>query len=449
MNNAARIDKIVDERVWSRFNSGLFVLSFLLLLMDGYDLSAIAFAAPHIIKQWGLQQQVFGPVFGAALFGFMFGSPLFGYISDRFGRRGAIFASCASAGILTLGTVFASTLWQLIGLRFMTGIAIGGIIPTVVALNAEFAPRHMRARVIMILASAVTIGAAIPGWLSGWLTVRYGWEALFLVGGLVTVVLSIIAFMLLPESLKYLVEARSSPEKIRVVLHRLGEHEFAARPVEDIGGAAHLRSARSPTQLFTGGRMLVTAMLWVVVVCIQLVYFFISSWMPTVLASAKVPLSNAALITSMFQLGGTIGTLFFALFIDRLGTRGLFLLFSLAIVPTVAIGIATSSFPLLLIAVFGSGFFVLSTITALTAISAVLYPTAIRATGTGWAFGIGRLGAIAGPVLGGILIGLQLEVSELFLLLAVPLSVGAVASLLMQLRPGELKSVRTSSSGAL
>src|SRR5256886_10628318 len=178
------VSRFIDERKLTRFNAALVIWSFFIVLFDGYDISAISVGAPELIKAWAVTNRAaFGPVFSASLFGILIGSPLFGYLGDRYGRKFAVIGSCFIFGGFTLAACWASSLQGLLNLRFVAGIGIGGLLPNLIALNAEYAPRRFRATMIILMFTGITFGGALPGAISVWLVPHYGWQAIFVVGG--------------------------------------------------------------------------------------------------------------------------------------------------------------------------------------------------------------------------------------------------------------------------
>src|SRR2546430_8916215 len=178
------VSRFIDERKLTRFNAALVIWSFFIVLFDGYDISAISFAAPALIKAWAVTNRAaLGPVFSASLFGILIGSPLFGYLGDRYGRKFAVIGSCFIFRGFTLAARWASSLQGLLNLRFVAGIGIGGLLPNLIALNAEYAPRRFRATMIILMFTGITFGGAVPGAISVWLVPHYGWQGVFGVGG--------------------------------------------------------------------------------------------------------------------------------------------------------------------------------------------------------------------------------------------------------------------------
>jgi AAHS family 4-hydroxybenzoate transporter-like MFS transporter len=426
------VSRLIDERRINAFNIKLVLFSFLLVLLDGYDITAAAFAAPFLVKEWGITNMAaLGPVFSASLLGVLFGSPLFGYVGDRFGRKVAIVGSCLTFGVFTLACIKAGALTDLLYLRFLAGIGIGGLLPNITALNAEFAPRRIRATMIIVMFTGITFGGALPGLISATLVPQYGWQVLFLIGGVVPIAIAVLAIFLLPESLKFLVLRNRRREAIVRVVRSL-DPTLGIGPETRFVMQDEPASARfTPKLLFAGRLAYLTPLLWVMFICCQMAFYFTNSWLPTVLATAKVPTSHAALATSIFQFGGTVGGLALARPLDKYGFTPVAMLFALSLPIVGSLGFLTGIEPLLMTAVFFAGFCLLGLQLGLNAASALIYPTAFRTTGSGWAFAVGRVGSVSGPVLGGILIAMNLPLYKIFLLVLVPLAVGTAASIVI------------------
>src|SRR5207248_4711513 len=213
-----QVSRLLDERGLSSFQIKLLIWSFFIVLIDGYDIAAIAFAAPHLVRAWGVAPSALGPVFSASLVGILFGSALFGWIGDRYGRKAALVGSNLLFGVFTLAAAYSSNLQQMFWLRLLAGIGIGGVIPNVVAINAESAPRHLRATLAIIAVGCVPIGGAIPGFVAATLVPQHGWQILFLIGGIAPLLIGIAAAFGLPESIKYMALHESHrPQMVKLI----------------------------------------------------------------------------------------------------------------------------------------------------------------------------------------------------------------------------------------
>jgi AAHS family 4-hydroxybenzoate transporter-like MFS transporter len=419
----------IDKRTFNAFNFQLVVLSFLVIMVDGYDITVAAFAVPPLIKAWGITTPgAFGPVLGASLFGMLFGAPLLGHVGDRFGRKTAILICYVVFGVFTLAAAWSGSLLQLGILRFLAGVGIGGLLPNVVALNAEFAPRRLQATAVIISFAGITLGGSLPGPIAAYLMPSYGWPILFYFGGLVPLLLAGLIWASLPESIRFLA-LKDRQADVRAMLRRMDPG--ATPPPDSVRFVVQVGERPPFGDLFKGKLAVMTPLLWLLFVVNLMAYFFLVSWMPTLLASTSIP-AQAAFATMILQVGGFVGALAIALPLDRHGMMPVVALFVLAVPIVGAIGyVAHQSVFELMTVVALAGFCTLGTQFGLNAISALLYPTALRSTGSGAAFGVGRVGAILGPVIGGRLIDAKLPVEDLYMIATIPFVIGAVAAFIL------------------
>jgi len=422
------VSRFIDERKLTRFNAALVIWSFFIVLFDGYDISAISFAAPELIRTWGISNRAaLGPVFSASLFGILIGSPLFGYLGDRYGRKFAVIASCLVFGAFTLAACWATGLQSLLTLRFFAGIGIGGLLPNLIALNAEYAPRRFRATLIILMFTGITFGGAVPGAISVWLVPHYGWQAIFAVGGVLPILMAAAAALWLPESLKHLVVKEERTRAV-AMLSTMDPGRSIAAGTRLAVADEKVYKGFNPKYLFEGGLALITPLLWICFACNLMGFYFLISWLPTLLTGANLPPSEAAIATALVQIGGTVGGLALARPIDAKGFLPVTILFALAVFAVGALGqVSLASTATLMLVVFLAGFCVLGLQFGLNAASAMIYPTSVRSNGSGWAFGVGRVGSVVGPIVGGVLIGMKTPLQDLFLWAAVPFLVGTLA----------------------
>ena len=426
------VGRLVDEQKLGAHTLLLLVLSFLAMMADGYDILALAYAAPDIVREWGVQRSALGPVFSAGLFGILFGAPLFGYVGDRFGRRPAIIGGCIIYGSCTLAAAWAPSLTVLTLLRFVTGIGIGGLMPNTIALNVEFAPKRWRATLVIVMFTGITLGGALPGWIAAWLVPAYGWQILFLIGGVGPLVIAGLLYLFLPESIRFLVVQGMKRERIEQLVRvfdptiEIGpETRFVMTADEEPRVRASLR------QLFDGGLAIITPLLWFLFGANLMATYFLNSWMPLLFQDAGMSAAYSALALSMVGIGGTVGGLTISVLLDRFGMIPVVVLFCLAAPIVALIGTPGLNEAALLVIVFFAGFSILGLQFGLNAISGLIYPTEIRSNGSGWAFAIGRFGSIVGPLLGGALIAMALPMRTLFYAPAASLALGAVAAIVM------------------
>jgi AAHS family 4-hydroxybenzoate transporter-like MFS transporter len=394
------------------------------MILEGYDTQAMAFAAPALTQEWEISRAALGPVFSASYVGYMVGALFFSVLSDRVGRKKIILVGGALVSTFTLLAGFADALSDFLILRFLVGIGLGGAIPSAIALTAEYVPARTRATAIALLFVGYNIGAALGGFFAAWAIGQYGWPAIFYFGGCVSLLLVAGLSLALPESLRFLVLKARHTNKIAALMRRLA-------PSEDFSGVAHftLKDERhhdsSVQSLFTHGRAALSILLWVACLFSFLGHNFLTSWLPTIYADAGLSVEQAVTAGALFQLGAVAGAVCVGRMLDRWGIGSVVVTFAMAAMIVFLLGAAPVFGPLLMGTVFFAGLFVLGGQIGLNAVAGTIYPTAIRATGAGWAIGIGRIGSIAGPIIGGILIGSGVSDPLLFFFAAIPMVVVA------------------------
>ena len=376
------VNKFIDARAVNWFNVRIVLFCFLAVMFDGYDIGAVAFAGPSLVRAWGITSMAeLGTAFSAGLFGILFGSVFFGWLGDRYGRRMAIIASLLVMGVFSLATMPVTSLPELIATRFLTGLGLGGLLPNPIALNAEYAPKRFRATMIIISFCGITLGGAIPGPVAAWLVPTYGWQLLFLIGGVAPILLALLAVPFLPESIKYLaLKAERRPQMVKA-LHHLDPHLNFEPDTSFVVSNEKVYKSFRPRQLFDDGLHFITPLLWLLFVCTLMSFFFVNSWLPTVLTSAHIPVAHAAIATSVFQAAGTIGGLALCRPIDKFGFIPLSVVYVLALIITPLIGYAAHIEWLLMVVVFCSGFALFSLQFGINATSAMIYPTSTAGTG--------------------------------------------------------------------
>jgi AAHS family 4-hydroxybenzoate transporter-like MFS transporter len=432
--SAASIDvsRLTGEGALTRFHWRLLGLTALLTLLDGYDITAISFAAPELAKAWGIaDRSAFGSVFAASLAGMLIGAPALGWLGDRIGRKPVVVVSCLVFGVFTLAMTCASSLEQMMALRFITGIGMGGLLPNAAALNAEYAPGRHRATMIILMYVGTALGGAMPGPVAATLAPVYGWQVLFLIGGALPIAGAVAAALWLPESVKFLVLTGRRNEEVARLVNRLAPRVRAQAADTFVVGRSEPAARASVGLLFAGGLKAATPLLWLLFVANLMGYYFLLSWTPLLLVGSNIPIAKAAIALSVFQIGGIVGGLSIARLMDRWGLAPVIGFFVLGVPVIGSIGIVGSSGsePLLLLIVFFGGFFTLGIQLGLNAICTMIYPTSVRSLGAGWALGVGRVGSIVGPLIGGLLVAADLPIRTLYLVGAIPFALGAVAAI--------------------
>ena len=395
-----------------------------ILFMDGIDAQATSYAAPSLRADWKLNPGQLATIFSSSLFGILLGALFVAPLADRFGRRPVILLCTLAVGVFTLATGFAGDQPTLLVLRFLTGLGLGGAMPNAIALTSEYAPPRRRGVIVSLMFSGFTLGAITGGLISHEAVPEYGWRAVFLVGGVLTLAFVPLAFWGVPESVRFLRTKGGADDKIQRLLARTGPLEEAP---EDVGAGIK----GGVRELFTQGRATRTILLWVVFFMSLLDVYMLINWLPTALNQGGASVQTAILVSTIMQSGGLIGAWPLGALVDRIGPRlTLVPAYLLATVCIAGVGLlASQSIVLTTIVAFGAGFGVIGGQAAMNAIASTTYPTAARSTGVGWALGVGRTGSIVGPLIGGALMTAHMPTRDIFLLSAIPAAIAALAIL--------------------
>jgi AAHS family 4-hydroxybenzoate transporter-like MFS transporter len=415
-NAAPAIDVVdfIDNQPVGGFQLRLLVTCAAVLFLDGFDTQAMGYVAPALAKEWGLSKAALGPVFSAGLFGLMIGALVFGPVADRVGRKKVIILSTLAFGIGALLTAAVQDMTMLLVIRFLTGLGLGGAMPNAVAMTSEFNPQRRRATMVMIMFCGFSIGAALGGMLAAGLIPYYGWRSVFIVGGVAPLIMVPILVFKLPESVRFLALHGNAPARVAELLGRINPKATFASGTHFVIRETHL-AGLPVAHLFRERRTATTLLLWVVFFMSLLDLYFLSNWLPTVLNDLGASVSEAVVIGSMLQVGGVVGTFALGSLIDRFSFRALALVYFGAVFAIGAIGQLSHSAVLVTIAIFAAGFCIVGGQIAANALAAGFYPTSVRATGVGWALGIGRIGSIVGPLVGGALLTAKWSTGSVFL----------------------------------
>ena len=453
MTQVLQMEELVDGQRFGRFNLTVLLWSFLAMLADGYDIAALASAAPQLARSWHIAPKAFAPALSASLFGILFGAPLLGYLGDRYGRRTAIVAGCVIYGLGTLATVWATDLDQVVALRFLAGIGIGGLMPNTIALNSELAPKRLRAALVVLMFTGITTGGGIPGYVQAWLIPHYGWQIMFWIGGLAPLLIAAGLLLALPESVKYLAMRPQRRVELLATVRRLRRDLSIADDAQFVIAPAAQSSGSGLAQIFGRGLAWVTPILWICFATALMANYFINSWLPLIFESNGFTARQSGIAISCYHYGGTIGGLLMSLVLGRFGFLAVAVMFLIAVPAIAAIGQPGISFATMVLAAALAGLCTLGAQFGNNAASGLVYPTAFRSRASGWALAVGRFGSVIGPLIGGMLIGMKLPLRQLFALASVPMLVGLGAALslawLCYKRGGSLRLDDLSEPGAV
>jgi AAHS family 4-hydroxybenzoate transporter-like MFS transporter len=429
------VAEFIDRAGVSRFQVTLMAICGLVAMLDGFDAQLIGYVVPAVAKSWGIEGGAIGAsfkwVFAAGLFGLTIGALLGGPVADRIGRKSVMLASVAIFGLFTLASTLVEDVPQLILLRFLTGLGLGGAMPNTIALTAEYAPARVRTTLITAMFVGFPIGNVVAGLVSVPLMDRFGWPGVFYLGGLAPLILLPVASALLPESVRFLVARRQAASRVAAILRRIqddprlaGDTQFLL-PEKELAGLPM-------KHLFLEGRAAGTLLLWVAFFMNLLIIYFFVSWLPLILRQVGLSAEHSTWTAALFNTGGALGGVGIGWLTDRSEPYKLIIAsFALGAIAIAAIALAGGSLPLLVVTIFLAGLTVVGAQFGINALAARIYPTHVRSTGVSWGLGIGRLGSIVGPYIGGVLLQLHWDPHQLFLAAAVPAVIATVAMILM------------------
>lgn len=428
----ANVQTLLNESPFSGYQWMIFALCFLIVLLDGFDTAAIGFIAPSLLSEWGIDKSHLGPVLSAALFGLAFGALSAGPLADRFGRKSVLTVAVVVMGAASVVSATVTSLEGLTIWRFITGLGLGAAMPNAVTLMNEYCPDSKRSFITNCMFCGFPIGSAFGGFFAAWMIPHFGWRSLLVLGGVVPLLLAVLMFVVLPESARFMVLKGYPADRIRKVLSRITDGaRDAQRFVLSEAGSGNGDSGPQGLRLVFSGRFIVgTLSLWVTYFMGLVIVYGLVNWMPVLFKDAGVPPGQAAVIAALFQLGG-IGAIFFGLLMDRWNANliiatGYFLTsIAVAIIGQVLGG----GVGVLVAAVFIAGLLMNAAQSSMQALAAEYYPTAGRASGVAWMLGIGRFGGIAGSFLVAELSRRHLDLSQVFMVVAVPGVVAALALL--------------------
>jgi AAHS family 4-hydroxybenzoate transporter-like MFS transporter len=386
--------RTIDERPIGRQQWLVAITCGLIVFVDGFDAQAMGYVAPALSQALHIPRGVLGPVISSGLVGMMIGALVSGALADRIGRRPVLIGCALVFGIGSLLTATAQSVESLVIFRALTGLGMGGAMPNAIALTSEHMPARRRGTSVTTMICGFSLGAAVGGFVAASIIPRFGWQSVFVAGGLSPIVIAIAAFKWLPDS------ARATTA--------------TTFPV---------------TRLFTEDRAIPTLLIWVVYFMNLLNLYFLNSWLPTIISDAGVPVATAIRLTALFQVGGIGGALVLGVVLDRYFSfwvlAGCYLWAAIAVFFIGASGASTIT---LGVTIAAAGLGIIGGQNGGHAVTAGFYPNEIRSTGVGWALGIGRIGSITGPVLGGWLLAQGTAVERVFWTAAIPALIATLAA---------------------
>jgi AAHS family 4-hydroxybenzoate transporter-like MFS transporter len=408
------IAEVLDANRFTPYQAWICFLCFCVVLMDGFDLTAIGVTLPKIADFLQSKPDALGLAVGAGQLGPLLGAIVFGMLADRWGRKRTAAVSAVLFGLFTLLTAFITSVEQLALCRFLAGLGLGGAIPIALAYGCEYAPSRLRASLTTTMYAGMAFGSMGAGLLAAYMLPRFGWQSLYYVGGAVPVVVGFLVALFLPESLAFLVRRGKDEAQVRKIISRIAPS--VARDDEVAFCSSEEKLPGVPVKhLFTQGRAFNTVLLWLLFFLSFYLIWILLSWAPTLLRQSGATVRQYSLAFACINLGSAIATITIGRLMDRFDPfRMLKVAFVLAFVSLVFFGVAANS-PFIVIAAVSTvtGFFVFGGNSGIMALATISYPPEIRGTGIGWAYAVGKVGSMLAPVVGGMLLSRNWSVSQI------------------------------------
>ncbi len=419
------VNDVIDHAKFKPFHFNVVAWCLLIILFDGYDLAINGVVLPLLMDEWGLSAVQAGMLASTALAGMMFGAMIFGSLADKIGRKKVIMICIVLFSGLTFAGGFASNPTEFGILRFLAGLGIGGVMPNLVALTSEYAPKNMRSTLVTTMFSGYAVGGVMAALLGAWLTPSFGWEIMFLIAGIPLLLLPII-WKFLPESLMFIVK-ENKQEQARPIMARLAPEVQISNETKFELHQVDVPEAANVVSLFKRGRALNTLLFWLAFFTCLLTMYALSSWLPKLMMAAGYSMDNSLMFMMVMNVGAVVGIVGGGILADRFHLKPVLMFLGIMGAIVMSLMGFQSNQLLLYILVFLAGAASIGSQMLLYSYVAQYYPLAVRSTGIGWSSAIGRMGAIVGPILIGGLLGMNLPAHFNFIAVGLPVLITAIA----------------------
>lgn len=434
VTNVATDTNEIDAKIQGRFSAlqcRVVVIALLLNMLDGFDITAMAFTAHGIQTQLSLSPNQVGLVFSITLAGMMLGALILAPLSDRIGRRKMVLLCVAVIGLSMVLTGLVNELWSLLTLRLITGLGVGSMLASLTAITTEYTPQNFRSLAVGCITAGYPLGATVGGFIAAPVLAEYGWQWVFIAGGVATLIMFVVVFMLVPESLHFLAtkQPAAALSTTNKILQKMGAVPLSALPER----SNQYDSKTLPVAaLFQSKFRLSTLLLWSAFFFCFISLYFLMSWIPKLVILAGFDEQTSVYASVAFNGGAVVGIVVLGWIASRLHLSNVIATFlAAAVVCMLVFAWKSSELPLFFSLVL-IGFTLQGGFVGLYAAAAKLYPTECRATGVGWAIGLGRFGAVVGPLTGGMLITSGASLSLSFVIFAIPLASAAMFALCLK-----------------
>jgi AAHS family 4-hydroxybenzoate transporter-like MFS transporter len=400
-------------------------------MFDGYDITSIGMAVPSLSAAWHIPGPAFANTFVMSSVGIMVGALASGPAGDRLGRKPVLIVSLLFLAVSSIACVYATSISELVMWRFVTGIGIGGIMPATVALTSDYVPERLRAPIVMVIFTGNPLGGFLGGQIIAQLLPHYGWPVIFWLGGLLPLALIPVMLFWLPESPRFLLARGRLTTRTERLLRTLNIEPASREKPHDVDVA----TGNPVAGLFRDGLATTTVFVWILYFANLLSIYLISYWLPTVLNLSGLNPADSVFAASLMSAGPLVSVFAMAPLSRHFGPQrvlAVMLVTGVAVIATV--GLANPPHDLLLLAIFLMGCCTVGSMTGINGMTAALYPARVRTTGMGWALGIGRLGGIGGPWLGGVLLTAGWPPRQIFLCACVTALIGTFCVVMLHIQ---------------
>ncbi|WOE32488.1 MULTISPECIES: MFS transporter [unclassified Acinetobacter] len=420
------INTVIDQKKLSPLQWLVFSLGFLVFFCDGLDTGIIGFIAPALLDDWGISKPQLAPVLSAALVGMSISAILSGPLADKFGRKKVIISTTLVFAIFTILCGFASSTQELMIYRLITGVGLGAAMPNISTIVSEYMPAKRKAFLTGLAGCGFMLGISCGGLLSAYLLEALGWAKVVIIGGIIPLLLVVALILKLPESTQYLIK-RQRYSEAQHILEKIQGYSFNETVSLQLT-RNEVQSNENPVQQVLGKYLWSSSMLWLCCFMSLLVFYLLTSWMPTILKTAGFSTQQFSLIAAIFPFGGVIGATIIGWYMDKVNpTTVIKYAYLIAFALFLTAGFISSNIILLGTVIFLIGALLAGAQSSLLPLAAITYPSTCRAVGVSWMHGIGRIGAILGAFFGSLIFTFDLGLSGLFYLLALPTFISFIA----------------------
>lgn len=440
--NSVNVGQVIDESKFNRFHGSVLFWCAFCIVFDAYDLVVFGSVVPILMDEWSLTANQVGALGSYALIGMMLGALIFGPLADKLGRKNIILFCVALFSLFTFLIGFANGVTEFGTYRFIAGLGLGGVMPNAIALMSEYSPKHLKSTLVSIMFSGYSVGGMLAAGLGIFLIPNFGWQSVFFIGGLPLLALPFM-YKSLPESPEILmikkqtktVEGILAKVKPGFVLHERSQLEITK----------HGEKGSPVIKLFTKGRALSTVLLWISFFMCLLMIYGINTWLPKFMESAGYGLESSLLFLFVLNFGAIFGAIGGGWLADKWNPKSVLVLFYLFAALSLFLLGFKANMIVLLILVAMAGAATIGTQIIANAYVSQYYPSDMRSSGIGWSLGIGRLGAVAGPLMGGMLLTMNLPIKMNFLAFAIPGIIAAISIMLVQEKYSSAANAKISS----